>query len=113
MRSKDEYLQKGNHIKIIELYWTLRSLGLTFSVSTLPSRDGEDDEGRDRPSSPHPRHGERRWEPRLAPPPLRAQLGRTLLRGGHNVFFSKFEYVTGWMPLYNQFQDLFRKKIKF
>ena len=30
-------------------------------------------------------------------------------RGGHNVLFSKFEYVVGWMPLYNQFQDLFIK----
>ena len=32
------------------------------------------------------------------------------IRGGHNVIFSKFEYVPGWMPLYNQFQDLFTKK---
>ena len=35
------------------------------------------------------------------------------IRGGHNVLFSKFEYVPGWMPLNNQFQDLFTKKIKF
>ena len=38
---------------------------------------------------------------------------RADIRGGHNVLFSKFEYVPGWMPLYNQFQDLFTKKIKF
>ena len=38
----------------------------------------------------------------------------TQVRGGHNVLFSKFEYVTGWMSLYNQFQDLFiRKKFNF
>ena len=28
-------------------------------------------------------------------------------------FFFKFEYVPGWMPLYNQFEDLFVKKIQF
>ena len=26
-------------------------------------------------------------------------------RGGDNVIFSKFEYVTGWMPLYYQFYE--------
>ena len=30
-------------------------------------------------------------------------------RGAHNVQISKFEYVAGWMPLYNQFQDTFRE----
>ena len=33
------------------------------------------------------------------------------IRGGHNELFSKFEYLPGWMPLYNQFQDLFTKKL--
>ena len=33
------------------------------------------------------------------------------IRGGNNVLFSKFEYLAGWMPLYNQFQDLFTKKL--
>ena len=51
------------------------------------------------------------WVSNRFVPPL--DMGAEWARGGHNVLFSKYEYVPGWMPLYKQFQALFTKKIKF